>query len=154
MSFGGRFLVVLMLTGVAGCTSVPGRPASFDTEQIRAAESRVIGALTAPDVTAWVREYTADAVILEPAASPVAGRDALLELAHSMKPIASASIRSDHIEGSGDLAYSYGTATWNSGRFPDASSTTRVRQVLVWRREADGVWRITMEIFLPLEAGK
>jgi ketosteroid isomerase-like protein len=71
-----------------------------------------------------------------------------------MKPIASATINSDHVEGSGNLAYSYGTAIWNSGRPPDATSTTRVRQILVWRREVDGVWRIAMEAFLPLEAGK
>ena len=91
---------------------------------------------------------------MEPAAPPVSGRAALFEVAGSMKPIASATINSDHIEGSGNVAYSYGTATWTSGRTPDATSTTRIRQILVWRREADGVWRIALEAFLPLEAGK
>ncbi len=105
-------------------------------------------------MTAWVYEYTEDAVLLEPAAPPVSGRVALLELARSMKPIASATINSDHIEGSGNVAYSYGTAIWNSGRTPEATSTTRVRQILVWRRGVDDVWRIAMEAFLPLEAGK
>jgi hypothetical protein len=47
-----------------------------------------------------------------------------------------------------------GTVTWTSGRPPDAPSVTQVRQIHVWRREADGVWRIAMEAFLPLEAGK
>jgi ketosteroid isomerase-like protein len=151
-----RLLGMLLFTGFAGCTSGQGlrTPGPFDTDQIRAAERRVTDALAAPDVTAWVYEYTEDAVLLEPAAPPVSGRVALLELARSMKPIASATIDSDHIEGSGNVAYSYGTATWNSGRSPDATSTTRVRQILVWRREADGVWRISMEAFLPLEAGK
>lgn len=151
-----RLLCMMLFTGLAGCVSAQSHraPAPFDTDQIRAAERRVTGALAAPDVTAWVGEYTEDAVLLEPAAPPVAGRAALLELARTMKPIASATIHSDHIEGSGDLAYSYGHAIWISGRSPDATSTTRVRQILVWRREADGVWRIAMEAFLPLEAGK
>ena len=151
-----RLLGMLLFTGLAGCISVQGHrtPEPFDTDQIRAAERRVTGALAAPEVTAWVYEYTEDAVLLESAAPPVSGRAALLELARSMKPIASATIRSDHIEGSGNLAYSYGIAIWNSGRSPDAASTTRVRQILVWRRDADGVWRIAMEAFLPLEAGK
>ena len=151
-----RLLGMLLFTGFAGCTSGQGlrTPGPFDTDQIRAAERRVTGALVAPDVTAWVYEYTEDAVLLEPGAPPVSGRAALLELARSMKPIASAAINSDHIEGSGNVAYSYGTAVWISGRSPDATSTTRVRQILVWRRQADGVWRIAMEAFLPLEAGK
>lgn len=149
-------LVALSMAGLAGCVAGQNAraPDAFDTHAIRLAERRVIAALTAPDVTAWVNEYTEDAVLLEPEAPPVAGRAALLELARTMKPIASARIESDHIEGSGDLAYSYGTATWVSGRGSEAQSTTRVRQILVWRREADGVWRIAMEAFLPLEANK
>lgn len=151
-----RLLGMLLLAGLAGCTSLQSHraPEPFDTDQIKAAERRVTAALAASDVTAWVDEYTEDAVLLESSAPPISGRAALLELARSMKPIASATIQSDHIEGGGNLAYSYGIATWNSGRPPDATSTTRVRQILVWRREADGVWRIAMEAFLPLEAGK
>lgn len=148
-----RLLGILLFTGLAGCTSGQSlqAPEPFDTSQIRAAERRVTAALAAPDVTAWVNEYTEDAVLLEPASRPVSGRVELLELARSMKPITSATINSDHIEGSGNIAYSYGTAIWTSGRSPDATSTNHVRQVLVWRREADGVWRIAMEAFLPLE---
>jgi ketosteroid isomerase-like protein len=147
---------MLLFAGLAGCTSGQSlrTPEPFDTNQIRAAERRVTAALTAPDVTAWVYEYTEDAVLLESASPPLSGRAALRELARSMKPIASATINSDHIEGSGNVAYSYGTATWTSGRSPDATSTSHVRQILAWRREADGVWRIAMEAFLPLEAGK
>ena len=147
---------ILLVAGLSACTVVQSQrgPETFDTDQITAAERRVTNALAAPDVTAWVSEYTDDAVILEPASPPVSGRAALLELARSMRPIASATISSEHIEGSGDLAWSYGIATWTSGRPPAATSTTRVRQVLVWRREADGVWRIAMETFLPLEPGR
>jgi ketosteroid isomerase-like protein len=151
-----RLLSLLLFAGLAGCASGPGvrTPEPFDSDQIRAAEHRVTAALVAPDVTAWVNEYTEDAVLLEAGSAPVSGRAALLELARSMKPITSGAINSDHIEGSGNVAYSYGIATWTSGRPPDATSTTRVRQILVWRREADGVWRISLEAFLPLEAGK
>ncbi len=151
-----RLLGMLSFAGLAACTSGQSlrMPEPFDTNQIKNAERRVTAALVAPDVTAWVYEYTEDAVLLESAAPPVSGRAALLELARSMKPIASGTINSDHIEGSGDVAYSYGTATWTSGRSPDATSRTHVRQILAWRREADGVWRIAMEAFLPLEPGK
>ena len=97
-----RPLGMLLFTGLAGCASGPGMrtPEPFDSDQIRAAERRVTSAVAAPDVTAWVYEYTEDAVILEPAAPPVSGRAALLDLARSMQPIASATINSEHIEGS------------------------------------------------------
>ena len=71
-----RLLGMLLFTGLAGCTSGQSlrTPEPFETNQIRVAERRVTAALAAPDVTAWVSEYTEDAVILEPAAPPVAGR--------------------------------------------------------------------------------
>lgn len=146
-------MVLLSVLGLVACAPMQTHtiPPAFDVENIRAAERRVTTALCAADVTAWVNEYTADAVILEPGSPPIAGRAALLELARSMKPIARAVIRSDHIEGSGTTAYSYGTASWDSGRPPDATTTTQVRQILVWRQEADGVWRIALEAFLPLD---
>ena len=54
----------LLLIGLAGCASEHGMRAfePFDSDQIRAAERRVTNALAAPDVTAWVYEYTEDAV--------------------------------------------------------------------------------------------
>jgi ketosteroid isomerase-like protein len=151
-----RKLGIVLILVLAGWVSISADAASepFDTDQIRIAERRVIDALSAPDPTAWVYEYTEDAVIMEAAAAPIAGRAALLELARTMQPILSATIRSDHIEGSGTVAYSYGIASWVSRRPPDATSTTRVRQILVWRKEADGVWRIALEAFLPVETDK
>ena len=151
-----RLSKILLLIGLACGASMQGALAAepFDVSQIKAAEQRVIAALTAPDVTAWVSEYTEDAVLLEPEGAPVKGCAALLEMARTMKPMASGNISSDHIEGSGNLAYSYGIANWVSGRGTDATTTTRVRQILVWRKEADGVWRIALEAFLPLEPGK
>ena len=151
-----RPLRALLVIGLASCAfpQVLRAAEPFDVSQIKAAELRVIAALTAPDVTAWVNEYTEDAVLLEPEAAPVKGRAALLEMARTMKPMASGNISSDHIEGSGNLAYSYGIANWVSGRGTDATTTTRVRQILVWRKEGDGVWRIALEAFLPMEPGK
>ena len=55
-----RLLGMLLFTGLAGCTSVQSlrAPGPFDTNQIKLAERRVTAALAAPDVTAWVYEYT------------------------------------------------------------------------------------------------
>lgn len=81
----------------------------------------VIAALESPDPTAWVDLYAADAVLMEPGEAPVEGREALLEMARSMI----------------------------NGRPPEAGTTTNVRVLVIWRKEADGIWRLAHEVFAP-----
>jgi ketosteroid isomerase-like protein len=63
-----------------------------------------------------------------------------------MKPLSSVSIKALRTEGYGNLAYIYGVASWVNGRPPIEGSTTNVRFVIVWRKEADGQWRVAQEI--------
>ena len=113
------------------------------------AERAVIAALESPDPTAWVYLYTEDAVLVEPGGAAVTGRQALLEMALAMKPLSSVVITPFRTEGVANLAYVYGGASWVNGRPPDAGTTTNVRLVMVWRKEADGQWRIAQEVFVP-----
>ena len=145
------FLVIALLLNLSGCAS-GGRlcdSGSFKPEEIRAAERSMIAALEAPDATAWVYMYTEAAVLLEPEGAPVEGREALLQMARSMKPLSSVTISAERTAGHGDLAYTYGRASWVNGRPPDAGPTTNVRLVMIWRKEADGAWRVAQEVFAP-----
>lgn len=119
---------------------------SVDEAEIRAAEQALERALEAPDPTAWVHHYTEDAVFVAPGARVVEGRDALLELANAMTPLSSVSIRANRTEASGDLASVYGDASWVSGRSPNPGATVNVRFAILWRREADGRWRVAQEL--------
>ncbi|MBS1199441.1 MAG: hypothetical protein H6R27_119 [Proteobacteria bacterium] len=58
-----------------------------------------------------------------------ATREALLEVARSMKPLSSVTIAPERTVGDGNLAYTYGRASWVNGRPPDAGATTYVRVV-------------------------
>jgi uncharacterized protein (TIGR02246 family) len=118
---------------------------TFDEAEIRAAERVLVEALESPDPTAWVYVYTEDAAFVAPGAAAIVGRDALLQLAKAMKPLSSVVITPLRTEGHGTLAYVYGRASWVSGRPPDAGRPTRVRLVIVWRKEADGEWRVAHE---------
>jgi len=66
---------------------------TFDEAEIRAAERALEAALEAPDPTAWVFEYTEDAVFDGGGDHAVQGREALLAMATAMKPLSSVSIR-------------------------------------------------------------
>jgi len=106
-------------------------------------------ALESPDPTAWVYLYTEDAVLLEPGAAPIAGRPALLQMARAMKPLSSVVISAERTVGDGSLAYTYGRGSWVNGRPPAAGEASNVRFVMIWRKEADGVWRMPQEVFVP-----
>ena len=51
----------------------------------------------------------------------------------------------DEVEASGDLGYMRGFVTLGRGDAPD----TTVRYVTVWKRRADGVWRLVEDISAP-----
>ena len=69
---------------------------AFDESEIRAAERQLVAALEDPDPTAWVLEYTEDAVFDAGGEHAVQGREALLGMAHAMQPLSTVSIRPPH----------------------------------------------------------
>lgn len=119
---------------------------NFNEDEIRAAERALEAALESADPTAWVYAYTEDAMFVAPGAPAVQGRDALLDMARKMKPLSSVSIEPLRTEGSGNLAYVYGQASWVNGRPPNLGAGVNLRLVIVWRKEADGLWRVAHEI--------
>ena len=78
--------------------------ATFDESEIRDAERRLETALEAEDPTGWVFDYTEDAVFDGGGEHAVVGRDSLLAMARSMRPLGSVSIRPLRTEGREDLA--------------------------------------------------
>ena len=122
-------------------------PLVFDEAEIRAAERAMEQALEDDDPTKWVYSYTEDAIFAAPGGPTVVGRPALLEMAKAMKPLSSVRINTERTEGAGNIAVTYGTGSWVNGRPPAAGSTTVVRFSIVWRKEADGRWQISQELF-------
>jgi|GEM_PF-5232134 len=87
----------------------------FDDQEIRAAETALESALSAVDPTAWVYEYTEDAVFDGGGDEVLRGREALLGLARAMAPMRDVSIRPLRTEGSGHLATVWFEGSWVSG---------------------------------------
>ncbi len=130
-----------------------GHQQVFNEAEIRAAERLLVQNLQSPDPTAWVYSYTEDAVFVAPGAPAVRGRDALLQMAKAMKPMSSVAILPVRTEGSGELAAVYFSGSWVNGRPPEAGSVSKVRGILVWRKEADGQWRVAQELLHADPAG-
>jgi hypothetical protein len=75
----------------------------------------------------------------------VVGREWLLAMARSMRPLRSVSIRPLRTEGIGGLAAVWLEAAWVSGPTESDPTNVEVRGMIVWRKEPDGVWRVAME---------
>lgn len=118
--------------------------ATFDESGIRDAERRLEASLEADDPTAWVFDYTDDAVFDGGGEHAAVGRESLLAMARSLRPLRSVSIRPLRTEGREGLAAVWAEASWVSGP-EDQPTTVEVRGMLVWRKEPDGVWRVAME---------
>ena len=118
---------------------------SSDVAAIRGAEKALADAFEAADPTAWVYFYTEDATFVGPGMAEIEGRDALLSAAPSVV-ISSMEIVADSTIGAGDFAATQGRGSWVSG--PKGSDGPRVRRrfLMVWRRDADGRWRIAREL--------
>ena len=115
----------------------------FDDQEIRAAERVLESALSAEDRTAWVYEYTEDAVFDGGGEEVLRGREALLGLAKAMAPMRDVSIRPLRTEGSGHLATVWFEGSWVSG--PPGAPPTAARGMILWRKEDDGHWRVAIE---------
>jgi len=115
----------------------------FDDQEIRAAERVLEDALSAEDQTAWVYEYTEDAVFDGGGEEVLRGREALLGLAKAMAPMRDVSIHALRTEGSGHLATVWFEGSWVSG--PPGAPPTAARGMILWRKEGDGHWRVAIE---------
>jgi uncharacterized protein (TIGR02246 family) len=117
-----------------------------DIAAVRAAEQSLVESFEASDPTAWVDFYTDDAIFVPPGGAAVEGRAALLASARQMTPLSSARIVAQTTDGDGDIAATLGRASWVRGPADSGGPTIQVRFLIVWRREADGRWRIAREL--------
>jgi uncharacterized protein (TIGR02246 family) len=119
---------------------------SSDIAALRVAELALAEAFEAPDPTSWVDFYTDDAIFVAPGSAAIEGRAALLAHARQMTPLSSARIVAQTTDGDGDMAAALGSGSWVNGPRDSGGTTSRVRFLIVWRRGADGRWRIAREL--------
>jgi uncharacterized protein (TIGR02246 family) len=119
---------------------------SSDVAALRAAEQALVASFEDADPAAWVDHYTDDAIFVAPGMAAIEGRDALLAHARQMTPLSSARIDAQTSDGDGDIAATLGSASWVNGPKGSDATTSRVRFLIVWRREPDGRWRIAREV--------
>jgi uncharacterized protein (TIGR02246 family) len=101
--------------------------------------------------------YAPDAVVMPPNGEAVRGRDAIIAWNENFPPYDDLQFTQVEVDGSGDMAYVYGTysmaMTVSEGEEP---ANDRGKYIEIWRRQADGSWKVALDIFnsdMPLPEG-
>lgn len=120
------------------------------TTAIRQLDREFMSAAASKDAKALVSGfYAADAVLLPPNAPIVKGRAAIQKFFQAMLDAGAADVKlkTSKIEAAGDLAYGRGVVTFSTPS-PDGGTQAHVgKYVVVYRRQRDGSWRATTDIF-------
>lgn len=114
------------------------------------------------DYQAMASVYTADAKLLIEDGEIIEGRQAIEDFWKVACARANAvqmkrSIHDDELESSGDLGYKRNTVTLEIPTKEGKTVTHVIKSITVWKREADGVWRIAQDISnrnAPLDPGQ
>ena len=155
-----NFLVLVLVAGavltLTGCQPAAPPPPpdtrAADEAAIRAEESGMAQAAAAMDPARMVSFYTDDVVGLATDAAVVQGKENMRKYFEGMmaaKPEISWTPSKVEVALSGDLAYSWGTGEVVVKDAKGKDVKTTVKYVSVWKKQADGNWKIAVDSLVP-----
>lgn len=142
---------LLMVAAACGTPSNDAPDAAAALSSLRAADSSLQAAVAARDAERTAAFYTNDAVLMPVAEPIVEGRAAILDEWRHVYGIPGFANRSRLVAADvstvGDLGYTRGTYESPMLGPGGQQVVERGKWVSLWKREADGRWRIVVDIF-------
>jgi uncharacterized protein (TIGR02246 family) len=135
----------LVMVGIVGLT-VPA--AADDVRQaIEQVNAQVMAAFKAGDAATIASHYSDTAKMLPPDATEIAGREAIQELWQGWLDdgLKDLILKASEVEASGDLAYEIGSFSMQAPAENNTTMTAAGNYVVVWKRGADGNWRLHVD---------
>lgn len=145
-------------TMLTGCSrSAPPDSRAADEAAIREADAASLRAIAAKQMDATVSYYDEGASILTPNAPIATGRERIRSAWEQMFAVPGFNLAPKttkvEVARSGDLAYAQGTYEFSATDPKGAPVQDRGKFVVVWKKQADGAWKIAADIWnsdLPL----
>ena len=138
-------LIALLLSACAtGGASRAGDTAA-DSTAVREALEAYLTAARANNVAGLQAVWADDGVYLNAGMPTLRGRkaiDSLIQAFHAVMDVKQIAVQVEELTVSGDLAYMWGTYSETVVLAADSTQTMQGRYLFVWRRQADGSWRI------------
>lgn len=141
--------LVLMPTACSGPVSSDSRAA--DEAAIRQSDAASLKAIAAKQLDTTVSFYEEGASVMIPNAPIVTGREEIRKAWVQMFAAPGFTLAPQttklEVARSGDLAYVQGTYRATANDAEGASATDRGKFVVVWKKQADGTWKIAADIW-------
>jgi uncharacterized protein (TIGR02246 family) len=140
--------LVLVLPCLAACQASGAAGLSdADKATLKQNDDVFAKSATAKNFGAAAALYTDDASILPPNGPAVKGRQQIQKFLSDFPPISEFTFDIVDVDGRGDLAYVRGNYAMTIMP-PDAAAVhDRGKYLEIWRKQADGSWKITWDIF-------
>lgn len=143
------FCTIVLLS--ATCQREQTRSRTFDTEEIRNADTALQQAIATKDLESTVSFYASDATLLPVAEPIVTGTKAIRKEWTHLFSIPDFQNKSKltkvEVSSGGDLAYTQGTYETFLAGADGKPAIEHGKYVSVWKKQADGSWKIVTDIY-------
>ncbi|MGH7631005.1 MAG: YybH family protein [Gemmatimonadales bacterium] len=139
------------LVGAAACLREHGERRTVALDALRSADAALSKAVADKNLEGILQSYAADASILPVAEPIVTGTQAIRAEWEHILAIPGYRSTSTAVEvevsRAGDLGYTRGTYAATFDLSDGTTATERGKWVSVWKKQADGTWRVAVEIY-------
>ncbi|HVT43071.1 MAG TPA: SgcJ/EcaC family oxidoreductase [Thermoanaerobaculia bacterium] len=133
----------------AGCATMPAQDDATARPAIERQAAAWADAVNRGDWGAVAALYTTDALMLAPNTETLRGREAIRGFIETLGGLSVRDVRLtvNEVEVCGDTAFETGSYSMSLQPPGQARMTDRGKYLVVWKRQADGSWRIHRDIF-------
>jgi len=144
----GAARLLLVFAAMAGCKSAPAPLTDADAAAARDMMAAMGTAAGASDPAAMVAPYASGAMLMPPSMPMMKGTDQIRQFYQGMMSTkVNLTLSQQTADGSGDFMYTSGT--YHYAEQPPATGTEDGKYLMVFRRGADGNWKIVAESWSP-----
>jgi ketosteroid isomerase-like protein len=142
-------LIAAVAMSCAGCATGPSKSGEGNTAEAQLLRTDAAFSKRSVEVgaaQAFYEYFAEDGQVLPAKGDPVAGRSAVRDRLAKLKGVLIWKPERAEAARSGDFGYTWGRSEYRETAKDGSLSTSRGKYLSVWRKQADGSWKVIMDI--------